>query len=299
MTDNRRSVLITGCTKGSAGHALALEFASRGLKVFATARSLSSLEGLSEKGIETLTLDVTSSDSISALRREIETRNGGKLDILFNNAGLMYQAPAIDSDPHRVQEMFNANVFGVFNMVTAFTPLLLAARSNAAQPPTIINTASVLAFMPNIFSAPYNASKAAVSAYSDTLRLELAPLGIKVVTLYMGIVSTGITSPDAVAIEPTSFYSSLEGAFKKRSQEHLADGMTPQQFAKEVVNEVLVKKPNLSQGEYVWKGSKALLVWLLHTVGGRKIFDSTSEGSVGLDAAAKKKIAEKAAKSSL
>lgn len=75
------------CTKGSAGHALALEFASHGMRVFATARSLSSLEGLEEHGIETLTLDVTDSKSIAALKVEIETRTGGKLDILFNNAG--------------------------------------------------------------------------------------------------------------------------------------------------------------------------------------------------------------------
>lgn len=75
------------CSKGSAGHALALEFASRGLRVFATARSLSSLEGLQEHGIETLTLDVSKSESIAALKTEIATRTGGKLDILFNNAG--------------------------------------------------------------------------------------------------------------------------------------------------------------------------------------------------------------------
>ncbi len=76
------------CTKGSAGHALALEFASHGLKVFATARSISSLERLSEQGITTLTLDVTSLESINAVKKEIEKRNAGKLDILFNNAGL-------------------------------------------------------------------------------------------------------------------------------------------------------------------------------------------------------------------
>lgn len=81
-------MMANRCTKGSAGHALALEFASHGLRVFATARSLSSLEGLSEHGIETLTLDVTSSESITELKKEVQTRTGGKLDILFNNAGL-------------------------------------------------------------------------------------------------------------------------------------------------------------------------------------------------------------------
>jgi 1-acylglycerone phosphate reductase len=57
------------------------------MRVFATARSLKSLEGLEEKGIEALTLDVTSSESIAALKAEIGKRTGGKLDMLFNNAG--------------------------------------------------------------------------------------------------------------------------------------------------------------------------------------------------------------------
>lgn len=63
--------------------------------MFATARSLASLEGLQEHGIETLTLDVSKSESIAALKKEIATRNGGKLDILFNNAGSCQYATVI------------------------------------------------------------------------------------------------------------------------------------------------------------------------------------------------------------
>ncbi|KAJ4993376.1 NADPH-dependent 1-acyldihydroxyacetone phosphate reductase 4 [Stagonosporopsis vannaccii] len=298
MSSDRRSILITGCTKGSAGHALAVEFASHGLRVFATARSLSSLEGLSEHGIETLSLDVTSPESISALKREIETRNGGKLDILFNNAGSMYEAPAIEADPVRVRNMFNANVFGVFDMVSAFTPLLLAAKSDASQPPTIINTASVLAVVPYPFSSAYNATKAAVAAYSDTLRLELAPLGVKVVTLYMGVVSTGLSSPDGISFDPTSIYISAEAGVKKRSRDHQATGMRASQFAREVANEILVKKPGSGKGEYVWKGTNALLVWFLHLIGWRKIFDSSSEAEIEFTKETKRLIAERALKSS-
>lgn len=58
------------------------------MRVFATARSLKSLAGLEEKGIETLTLDVTSAESIAALKTDITARTGGKLDMLFNNAGM-------------------------------------------------------------------------------------------------------------------------------------------------------------------------------------------------------------------
>jgi NAD(P)-dependent dehydrogenase (short-subunit alcohol dehydrogenase family) len=104
----KRTVLITGyvsnppgsqlfgtdvnaphsCSKGGAGHALALEFAARGFRVFATARSTSSLTGLEDEGIEILPLDVTKAESIAALKAEITERTGGKLDILYNNAGI-------------------------------------------------------------------------------------------------------------------------------------------------------------------------------------------------------------------
>ncbi|KAH6613853.1 hypothetical protein C7974DRAFT_475736 [Boeremia exigua] len=298
MAPHRRSILITGCTKGSAGHALALEFASHGMRVFATARSLSSLEGLEEHGIETLTLDVTDSKSIAALKVEIETRTGGKLDILFNNAGSMYEAPAIEADPSRVRKMFDANVFGVFEMVTAFTPLLMAADPDKSRPPTIINTASVLAVIPYPFSSAYNATKAAVAAYSDSLRLELAPFGIKVVTLYMGVVSTGISSPEAIKFSPESFYIEAEAGVRKRSRDHQVSGMKADRFAKEVAKEILTAKPGYGKGEYIWKGSNAFLVWLLHAVGWRKIFDKSSEDEVGFTVAIKKSIAQKTPKSS-
>jgi NADP-dependent 3-hydroxy acid dehydrogenase YdfG len=75
------------CSSGGVGHDLALEFAGRGLRVFATARSTKSLSSLEQKGIETFELDVMSEESIRALKDEIVKRTGGKLDILFNNAG--------------------------------------------------------------------------------------------------------------------------------------------------------------------------------------------------------------------
>lgn len=80
-------IFRTSCSPGGVGHALALEFASQNLRVFATARSTSSLSSLAEKGIETFALDVTNLESITALKNEISKRTGGKLDILFNNAG--------------------------------------------------------------------------------------------------------------------------------------------------------------------------------------------------------------------
>ncbi|CAK1361737.1 NADPH-dependent 1-acyldihydroxyacetone phosphate reductase [Cercospora beticola] len=292
MSSNKRSVLVTGCSKNSAGHALALEFASRGLRVFATARSLSSLEGLQGHGIETLTLDVSKSESIEALKKEIATRTGGKLDILFNNAGSLYEAPAVEQDPSRVRQMFESNVFGVMEMISTFTPLLLAAKAGSSLPPTIVNTASIVAVLPYMFASAYAASKAAIAAYSNTLRLEVAPLGIKVVTLYMGVVSTNLFSADGVQFGPDSWYVEVETGVKKRNQDSTATGMKIDQFAKAVVGEI-VSNPGLGKGEWIWKGAKANLVWFLNTFGPRKVFDGTMEGDVGFTREVKEAVAKR------
>ncbi|KAL2782604.1 hypothetical protein BJX66DRAFT_320310 [Aspergillus keveii] len=286
MPLSKRSILITGCSPGGVGHALALEFASHNLRVFATARSLGSLSSLKEKGIETFELDVINSESIIALRDEITNRTGGKLDMLFNNAGTMYEAPAIEADSTRVRGMFETNVFGLFEMVSAFAPLLLASSASTSttrNPPVIINTSSILSRLPFPFSAAYNASKAAVATYSDTLRIELEPLGIKVVTLFMGTVATHLMSPDNISFRADGFYFDALEEAKRRSRDIAKISMNAEEFAKQVVQQVLVKSPGRAQGEYLWKGTNAWPIWFLNTVGWRKIFDPIVKKPVGLD----------------
>lgn len=275
----KRSVLITGCSEGGAGNALALEFAARGLRVFATARSLKSVSNLTDRGIETLTLDVTVPESIAALKEEITKRTGGKIDILYNNAGALYEAPAIEADPVRVRRLFDANVFGLMDVVTTFAPLLIASAPGASKTPTIVNVASILARVPFVFSSAYNASKAAVSSYSDTLRLELSPLGVRVVTVFMGEVSTGLMSTDNISFGSDSLYAGVEHKVKERTTNHVKASMTPDVFAKEVVPKVL----DSDNTSYIWKGTNAFVIWLLNAFGPRKVFDSTMKSAVGLD----------------
>ncbi|KAL2801030.1 hypothetical protein BJX66DRAFT_331215 [Aspergillus keveii] len=284
----KRSILITGCSHGGAGNALALEFAARGLRVFATARSLKSIANLAESGIETLALDVTDRESIAAVKTEISKRTGGTLDMLYNNAGTMYEAPAIEADRTRIHEMFDTNVFGLFDMVTAFTPLLLAAvhtstskSTKQQQQPTIINIASIVSRIPLPFAAAYNASKAGVSAYSDTLRLELAPLGIRVVTVFMGEVATKLRSADKINFGAESLYADVGGKLKERIEHGARVSVAPEFFAKEVVDKVLVQRGD--GVSYIWKGTNAFLVWFLNAVGPRKVFDSIMKGFVGFD----------------
>lgn len=168
-------------------------------------------------------------------------------------------------------------------MVTAFTPLLLASVKDSQLPPTIVNVASVLARLPMIFGAAYNASKAAVAQYSDTLRLELAPLGVKVVTLYMGEVSTGLMQADNIKFSPDSIYADFESRVKDANNKHDKETMKADEFAKKVVAQVIVKKPGSGVGEFLWLGTNAFIVWFLNAIGPRKVFDGTAEGMVGFN----------------
>ena len=91
---SKKTVLITGCSSGI-GHALAREFNSKGFQVLATARSKDSIRDLEEKGITPLALDVDSSESIQSLKEEVELITGGRLDMLVNNAGIIFRPHAM------------------------------------------------------------------------------------------------------------------------------------------------------------------------------------------------------------
>lgn len=195
------------------------------------------------------------------------------IDIWFQ----VYEAPAIEADPARVRTLFDTNVFGLMEMVTAFTPLLLCSVSKN-HAPTIVNVASILATVPSPFTSAYNATKAAVVAYSDTLRLEVRLLGLKVVTLHMGEVSTPLMATANINFGPESIYRDAETTVKQRTTSHLDKTMSPERFAREVVSEIISGKQF-----FLWKGTNAFLVWLLNAFGSRTVFDSTVIQEAGLD----------------
>lgn len=151
--DTRKTVLITGTNPGGIGNSLAREFNSHGLRVFATARQTSSITDLADIGIETFSLEVTNAESIDALKKEIASKTGGKLDYLVNNAGRNYTVPALDADFDEVTATFDVNVVAVMRMCKAFAPLLIEAKG------AIVQIGSLAGIMPYVFGSAYNASK--------------------------------------------------------------------------------------------------------------------------------------------
>ena len=137
-TLQQKTVLITGCSTGGIGWAVARVFHARGFHVFATVRNLSMARDLSElSNVEILELDVTVPQTITRCRDTVAKRTGGKLDILVNNAGVESIKPLLDVDISEAKRLYDVNVWGPLTMVQAFAPLLIEAKG------VIVNQSSI------------------------------------------------------------------------------------------------------------------------------------------------------------
>jgi 1-acylglycerone phosphate reductase len=124
-----KTVLITGCSDGGIGSALALILQQRGFHVFATARDpskMSSLAGL--PNVTSLTLDVVELADIEAAVQEVTKKTDGTLDYLISNAGRNHFMPILDEDVRTVKNLFEINFIGPITLTQAFAPLLIKAK---------------------------------------------------------------------------------------------------------------------------------------------------------------------------
>ena len=254
MTTPKRSVLITGCSEGGLGAALAVAFHIQGLKVYATARNPAKMQLLASLGIETLTLDVQSAESIAACVAKVPS-----LDILVNNAGGQYLMPVADIDIAEAKKIFDLNVWSYIAVTQAFLPLLLKSPK-----PMIVNQTSVVAVLAIPFQSIYNASKAAIASISDAMRLELQPFGVVVVDLRTGLVRSNIMKNSQETWKPElpkgSIYEPVrELAQRAINQEGITDdqNMDSELWAKKTVQDLLKNKPP----PQIWRGGSAWISW--------------------------------------
>lgn len=133
-----KTVLVTGCSEGSLGHALATAFANKGFHVFATVRNPSTASFLDGDHIEILPLEVASQESINACVAKVKEKTGSKgLDILVNNAGVGFIMPLLDTSIEKSKRLFDVNVWGTLAAIQAFAPLIIQAKG------TIVNISSL------------------------------------------------------------------------------------------------------------------------------------------------------------
>ncbi|MBI4802822.1 MAG: SDR family NAD(P)-dependent oxidoreductase [Elusimicrobia bacterium] len=187
-------VLITGASSGI-GKATAELLLENGYIVYAGARRLEQLKELRTLGAKILYLDVTDN---FLLETAVETvlRNEGRLDILINNAGYGAHGALEDVPPAEARRQFEVNVFGLARLTQLALPHM--RKNNSGK---IVNISSIAGRISIPLSGWYHASKYAVEAYSDALRLEVKRFGIDVILIEPGPVKTDW---DAIALENLS-----------------------------------------------------------------------------------------------
>jgi 1-acylglycerone phosphate reductase len=259
-----KTILVTGCSDGGIGSSLALELQKRDHRVFAAVRNPSKASTLSSlPNIVIITLDVTSKDSIANAVETIQEQTGGRgLDVLINNAGGgVPTTPLVEADLDAGRRMFDVNFWGVLSMAQAFTPLLIQARG------TIVNICSVGAIMHTPYLGLYDSSKAAITMASETMRLELKPLSVNVITAMVGMVESkfhdNLAEPQ---LREGSIYKPAEKWIKLSStpgQGNLSQYEMPLgKFSANMVDDILAGKSGK-----VWRGGfstvSRISQWLL------------------------------------
>ncbi|KAK7974410.1 hypothetical protein PG989_016258 [Apiospora arundinis] len=271
------TVLITGCSDGGLGSALALAFHDAGFHVYATARD----------GAKMGDLYAYSASSIAACVARVP-----RLDVLVNNAGAMMTMPVADVAIAQAKALFDVNVWGVLAVTQAFLPLLLESarrhrRDGAGVGGIVAVNTSVASTVPVPFYGVYGASKAAMAMLCDTMRLELEAFGVHVVELKTGAVgptrlianntsllqsqsqSQSLASPNttttaAPILPEKSIYAParevVEGIMRRGY-----DGawMPPAEWARQVVQDLSGGGGKGKAPARIWRGKSALLGWLV------------------------------------
>jgi NAD(P)-dependent dehydrogenase (short-subunit alcohol dehydrogenase family) len=249
MPEPTRSILITGASTGI-GEACALEFDRRNWRVLAGVRSEEAGRRLREQAsprLSTLHLDVTDSESLTAaIHQATEMLGNAGLDGLVNNAGIVVAGPMELIPLAELRKQFEVNVFGQVATTQAFLPLLRAARGR------IVMMSSISGQVTSPYLGPYAASKHALEAVSDALRMELRRWGIGISIVEPGSVATPIWGKargeaDRMAERMTEAHTALYGEEieqMRRSTERLAArGIPVQKVVDVVVHAMTAKRP--------------------------------------------------------
>ncbi|MCR5868522.1 MAG: oxidoreductase [Aquincola tertiaricarbonis] len=213
MNDDKKVWLITGCSSGFGRH-IAEHLLERGRQVVVTARNLKAVADLGEHpGALLVQLDVTSAGQCDAAIRQVKERFG-RLDVLVNNAGIGYFAAVEETPAEQAHRLFDVNYFGTSNMIRATLPLMREQRSGV-----IANLTSIggLCGFPAV--GHYCASKFAVEGLSDTLRAELSPLGIHVMTIEPSAFRTEWAGASNETPSPIADYDPTAGAARRAYHE--------------------------------------------------------------------------------
>jgi short-subunit dehydrogenase len=260
MSNTSKIVLITGATAGI-GRTTALFLAKQGHHVIASGRKLDELAKLKAEAagtkLDTMSLDVTSTESIAAAVAEVaRLTNGHGLDVLVNNAGFGVLGPTSEITDSEMRRQYETNVFGLMNVTRAFLPKMLERRAGR-----IINVSSVGGRITLPFFGVYNSTKYAVESLSDALRYELRPFGVDVALIEPGVIRTNFESTAVANLHAMNQgpYAASLGKYEKMSKMADRFASNPIVIAKAISRAVRARRPS---ARYVAPKSTNMIIFM-------------------------------------
>lgn len=233
----KRSILITGASTGIGLHG-AHALANRGWHVVAAARKNDDVDRLKSEGLDAVRIDYTDDASIQSGFAAALDHTGGRLDAVFNNGAYGQTGALEDIATQHLRDQFEANFFGWHSLTRLALPVMRAQGAGR-----IIQCSSVLGFLAMPYRGPYTASKFALEGYSDTLRMEIAPFGIHVISIQPGPITSQFRANALAMFERTidaehSAYAADYAAHLKRMR---AAGKDAFELGPQAVTHVLIK----------------------------------------------------------
>jgi NAD(P)-dependent dehydrogenase (short-subunit alcohol dehydrogenase family) len=233
--------LVTGGSSGI-GERSAIRLLEAGFTTYAVARRVDRMEGIEQAGATTFAMDVTDDDSMTSGVERILAEHG-RVDVLVNNAGYGSYGAVENVPIDEARRQFEVNLFGLARLIQLVTP---GMRDRASG--RIVNISSIGGKFYEPLGAWYHATKFAVEGFSDSLRLELAPYGVRVVIVEPGAILTewsAIAGDGAVASSRGTPYEGQAAALRRRFEQAYrpATASNPDVVAKAVVRAATARRP--------------------------------------------------------
>ena len=244
-----KSILITGCSTGI-GNCLARGLRERGYRVFASARKESDVAALSAAGFESLSLDLDSSGSIRAAVETVLDRTQGRLYALVNNGAYGQPGAVEDLSRETLRAQFETNLFGTQELTNRVIPAMRAQGEGR-----IIQMSSMLGIVCLAYRGAYNATKFALEALSDTLRLELRHTNIYISIIEPGPIESRFRANAYTAFQRNidrehSVYREYYARVEKRLEgpKPLPFTLPPEAVLKKVIRALEARRPKTRYG---------------------------------------------------
>ena len=271
----KKVILLTGASSGI-GYQTAESLAKEGHIVYGAARRIEKMEDLKQFGVKSIYLDITDENSIKNVVDTI-IGNEGRIDVLINNAGYGSFGAVEDVEINEARRQFEVNLFRLARLVQLVLPHMRKQKAGR-----IINVSSMGGRLTTYFGAWYHATKYALEAFSDALRMEVSDFGIDVSLIEPGGIKTdwGIIASDKLE------KSAKGGAYEKEAMK-TAKGMKKQYSGNLLSNPIVITKAiskavnsNRPKARYLI-GFMAKPLVFLHTILPTKVFDKIMKKLIG------------------